>query len=118
MSKALEILKKFSKLYRNEQNEYFHRSCMDAGPITLPEEKESTDAGFDNWKMALNGYKTDDGKHDKEFSAIFKGSKLTSRFIFRSVSAQSKALYDKDVKEFGKTKIDDLVDKVLAVLRR
>ena len=80
---------------------------------------EDADTGFSRWQDALKKYKEASAKsaHDAELSAIFKGSKLTSRFIFRSISAQKQSLYDKDCQEYGKTRVDDLVDKVLNIIK-
>jgi len=84
-------------------------------------ENFASNEGFDKWKEALTLYKDDAKKitpaQDKEFDNIFKGSKITARFIFRSISAKTQALYDKDCKDFGKAKVDGLVDTVLGVFK-
>jgi len=55
--------------------------------------------------------------HDAELSKIFRGSKLTSAFIFNSTKKYlSEDNYNQLVKMFGKEKVDNLVNTVLAVL--
>lgn len=96
---------------------------------------ESSDVDYENWKKALQLYDTssldseinhhDAGgikptdSQDKELSQIFKGSKFTSRFIIRADFGRWKKAnrsdYEKDCKEFGKSRIDALVDRVFSV---
>lgn len=77
---------------------------------------EGTENSFDKWKKALKLYKEEQTPNqEKAFDQIFKGSKMTARFIFRSVSTQNQTLYNKDCNDFGKEKVDDLVDTVLDI---
>lgn len=99
-------------------------------------ESSNQDDSFERWKKALHVYDTSDldstinrhdkggkqptDKQDRELSRIFRGSKLTSRFIMRSdfgrwKSAATKSNYEKDCKEFGQSKVDELVDDVLSI---
>lgn len=103
---------------------------------TLVEEMGSSDPSFENWKKALHLYDTsslesDINRHqsngikpteeqDKALTQLFRGSKVTSRFIMRSdfgrwKTAATLANYNKDCKDFGKQKVDDLVSKVLNI---
>ena len=72
---------------------------------------------YDNWKKALALYKDYSHKreHEGELSNMFRGSKITARFIFRSNSNQSKFNYDKDCKDFGEIKIINLVNRILSL---
>jgi len=104
--------------------------------MTLVEEMGSSDPSFENWKKALHLYDTsslesDINRHqsngikpteeqDKALTQLFRGSKVSSRFIMRSdfgrwKTAATLANYNKDCKDFGKQKVDDLVNKVLNI---
>jgi hypothetical protein len=77
---------------------------------------ESSD--FDKYADALTKYEkaSQHSKYERELSSLFSGGKLTSRFIFRAGSKPTPLNYAKDCKDFGKKKIDDLVDKVLNII--
>ena len=79
---------------------------------------ESTDNDFENWKTALAMYEKPKKTpaQDTALGTIFKGSKLTARFIFRAISAKNESLYKKDCAEFGKQKVDDLVERVIEIM--
>ena len=77
-----------------------------------------TVSNYNKYAKALKLYKTNKYKdeYDRELSSLFRGSKLTSRFIFRSLKSPSNSMYKKDISDFGQSKIDTLVNKVLKIL--
>ena len=80
---------------------------------------EAEDNGFTNYALALKLYseKGSDPKYDKAFTNLFKGSKITSRFIVRSNSKPTESNYKKDIADFGKDKFDNLVSTVLDIIK-
>jgi len=99
---------------------------------------EAEDESYERWVKALHLYDTNSldsdiqrykpeavketPAQDKQLSSIFRGSKISSRFISRSGfdkwKTATKAKYDEDCKSYGKSKIDDLVDRVLGVFNQ
>ena len=81
--------------------------------------KEADNDGYNNYARALKLYKEkgNDQKYDAALTDLFDGSKMTSRFIFRSISQPSPANYQKDCMEFGKDAFDDLVMTVLNTIK-
>ena len=73
--------------------------------------KEADNDGYNNYAKALKLYKEkgNDQKYDISLTDLFDGSKITSRFIYRSISQPSSANYKKDCMEFGKDAFDDLI---------
>lgn len=98
-------------------------------------ESENSNPDYDRWLKALHLYDTstldsdvnrhdDKGKkptpeQDKALERLFRGSKITSRFIMRGDFGRwkkaSEKLYNEDCKDFGKAKVDDLVSQVLGI---
>jgi hypothetical protein len=93
-------------------------------PVTVTMEsnvvnEETSDNSVDRFIKAIELYKVAarSGANDSELSNIFKGGKLTSAFIFNSTKNYiSENNYNTLVKMFGKAKVDNLVNAVLAVL--
>ena len=66
---------------------------------------------------ALNAYDNAASKnlHEAPFVRIFRGSKITGRFIYCSHWDKKEAAYHKMVKDFGEKKTHDLIDIVLDI---
>ena len=81
--------------------------------------KEADNDGYNNYAKALKLYKEkgNDQKYDISLTDLFDGSKITSRFIYRSISQPSSANYKKDCMEFGKDAFDDLIITVLSIIK-
>lgn len=75
---------------------------------------------FKNWKKALKLYRTANTteKQEKSFERLFSGSRITAKFIYRSITYNEQTIknYMKDCEIFGKDELDDLVDNVLYIM--
>jgi hypothetical protein len=66
---------------------------------------------YENYAKAILILKETSGEH-KELDKIFTGSKITSRFIYRTLHGPKESDYYKDIKEYGQ-KIDDIALRVI-----